>query len=268
MEFELLRLSLVKRREDLFSLKIDRDAWLRVIFHETIKFLHRRREYTFVPQVDDGPSYLHGMVGREISVIENASPEEAFQIVTRPSHAASAIIIDPTHHQDGQKVAIQFKPNVGSPQALLNSLINAINSNDRNPYTIYVEPISEEGDFWKFVKENRRQITSVTFEFVAPNMFDSEDEFDEDLRQFREKENVQKVTMKLESPDGLDLETPKVRVAANIATRGTGSIKARTKGGGKTFNSKNRGKRIKVSEKEDIDEKNLMRRMIDRIFGR
>ncbi|MGQ3356324.1 MAG: hypothetical protein ACT6XS_16990 [Phreatobacter sp.] len=268
MDFELLRLSLVKRREDLFSLKIDRDVWLRRVLGDTVEFVHRNRPYTFVPQPSDDGSYISGMIGRGIIVVENASPEEAFQLVTRPAYAASAILLDPTHHQDGQKVALQVKPNVGAPLAILNSLVKQINSNSTNPYTIYVETISEEKDFWNFVRENRGNVTSVTFEFFAPNMFDSEDEFDEELRQLREKENAQKVTMKLESPDGLDLETERVRVAANVATRGTGSIKARTRGKAKRFNSKDRGKRLKISENDNGEEKSMIRSLIKAIFSK
>ncbi len=83
--------------------------------------------------------------------------------------------------------------------------------------------------FWDFVKANEGQITSVEFEFVAPNMFGEADDYDSEMRDMQRHEKAQKVKLKIESKDGLNLNTPRVTRAVDYANKGAGSIHAKAK---------------------------------------
>jgi len=106
----------------------------------------------------------------------------------------------------------------------------------------------------------------VTFELIAPNMFGSEDDYDKELRKIRKEEKAQKVTVKFESPDGIDVETQRMRAAANVAIRGTGAIKARTRRGWKRFDSQTQGVQVPVDLEERGPLRQLITNAIERIF--
>jgi hypothetical protein len=131
------------------------------------------------------------------------------------------------------------------------SLVDAINAH-AEPYLIEANPIVPSETFWTFVKEHEGEITSVEFEFIAPNMFGGEEDFTKEMRDMQEKEKAQKAKLVIESKDGLNLNTDRVRNAANQITRGTGSIKARTKTK-KVYNSKSKAKSVTIPKDESAD---------------
>ena len=54
-------------------------------------------------------------------------------------------------------------------------------------------------------------------------------DYDDEMRKMNEQEKAQKARLSLESKDGLNLNTTKVRRAADYTIKGAGSIKARTR---------------------------------------
>ena len=152
-------------------------------------------------------------------------------------------------HDDGQKVAFEEDSRVGRPTAIMDSLAAYLNRND-GPYFFEPNPISDAETFWDFIRKNEGEVTSVTFEFIAPNMFGQADDYDKEMAAMRDEERVRRAKLQLENPDGLALETPRVKHAVNYAARGTGSIKAKTKRH-KKFNSKNRVKKSTIPQNKN-----------------
>lgn len=259
MQFDLMRLSLLSRADLYMKRKLDgniesREEFLRRIFSKKIVFLHRQESFQFVPLtngVENIENFIIGRIGREISIQENAPPEFEFQNITRPSWKASEIIIDPTHHADGQKVAFAVKYAFGKTLSILLSLCKAINNFDPpEPYIIEAETISDPKGFWDFVKENDGDVTSVHFEFIAPNMFGASDDYEKEMQELRDNEKISKLSLKIENPSGLVLDTDRVKSAVNYTTRGGGSIKAKSKGKNK-YNSRDITKRINVDDSQE-----------------
>lgn len=252
MKLDLLHLSMTLRTQsDIFERPGPvpmREEWLRRIFGESIIFVHRSVEFHFVPESSTESEFICGNIGRELLSAENEPPEAGLQRTRRKIWQASAVVIDPRKHEEGQRVAMEWRPQVGAARAVFNSLCDSINTRTApEPYFIAAELISDPEDFWSFIENNRSEVTSVTFEFIAPNMFSIKDDLEQGLLDMREHEHAQKVTLELQNPDGLEINPERATPAVKYATEGGGSIRARTKRG-KRFNSKNKGRSYVVRE--------------------
>lgn len=253
MLYDLLHLSVLRRSGGpLLDIMEEgtvpaREAWLRSIFSKPIAFSHRGGTFHYAPQVGIDDTIIVGRIGRPFTAVENAPPEENLSEITHSAWKAAITLLDPRHHEDGQKVAMQSLGTVGRPLALFESLAAQINSSDpAQPYVLEVSNIAEEETFWNFVKEHQGEIVDAEFELIAPNMFGQEDDFDKEMKAMKEEEKIKKVKFGLENEEGLNLDTKRVRETAKYAARGGGTIKAKTKTG-KRFNSNQKGKKVPVA---------------------
>lgn len=269
MQFELVRLSMLPRT-DLFARAADdgtpftREGWLRDIFSKEMDFQHRGELFHFSPDGSEpsGPLIV-GRIGRKVTSAENEPPTGHLAPTKRDIWKAATVLLDPTHHADGQKAAVQHDVTIGRPVALLESLAAHINAL-HEPFIVETNAIVPSDTFWNFVKLNEGEITSVEFEFVAPNMFGEADDYDDEMRSMQANEKIQKAKLKLESKDGLSLNTTRVQRAADYANKGAGSIQARTKKG-KKYSSKEKAQKITIPNKDVA--KSGISSLISRIFG-
>jgi hypothetical protein len=227
MQVDLLRLVLVERAQvDAFERpggrEMGREQFLRTVFSERIEFVHKGHEFHFVPAEDavhafagvPETAYIVGRIGRPHLVIENEPPEEGLSEIDREAWVASAIIIDPTHHADGQKAAFEHKRIVGRPLAIFRSLTEYLNERTpKEPYFIEINAIVDPETFWDFEEKNRGEIIAIEFDLVAPNMFGTRHDLDAELRALRDHERIEKAKLELENRDGLKLDTQRVREA-------------------------------------------------------
>lgn len=277
MEFDLLRLSLIPRREPGLFMEerhrtATREEWLREILGKEVIFTHRRETFHYVPDdtADEKASaplaLLIGRIGRMVIIDSHQSPAGRLKEMLRDDWRASLVFTDPRHHEDGQKVAMEHDRSVGAPHAVFQSLVGQLNLQS-GPYEIEVAPITDPSTFWDFVEKNEGQVTSVAFEFIAPNMFGIRDDWDKEMKELQKKENVQKMKLTIENKRGLNLKTKRIKSAVNYASRGTGTIKAKTKGG-KKFNSRNKTKKakIEVDKAEKGRPINWLKKMFSGIF--
>lgn len=271
--FDLFRFSLLLRRQrDAFSgPDPTREEYLRNVFQQSRKFNFYGTEFHYVPeQIQAREDIIMARIGRPVTVEENRPPEEGLAETIHDGWKAVVVVIDPSEHEDGQKVAVGDDPKVGSPVGLIRELVMSIN--EVMPHTawdIEVEPITNPQSFWQFADRNKGQITHLTFEFVAPNMFGGSDDLSEELREFRKKENAEKVSITLSSKEGLDTDTKRTQEAVDYVVKGVGKITARTKLG-RRFNSAKKVASTKLEDKEMPDEPTLIRlaRLATRILGR
>lgn len=274
LQFELLRLSLLGR-PNLFALRKDdsemiasREDWIRHSFSREIVFLHRKDEYHYVPDPAISRTakthLISGRIGRRLFVKANEPPEAALHETESEIWRAALIFIDPSTHDDGQKIAMQQDGAIGTPLALVSSLIARINNETEAPYEIQTNAITDPSTFWDFEKAHKGEITSVTFEFIAPNMFPDRNEWDAEMREMRELEKARKVRLQLENSDGLELETDRVKGAVEYASRGTGSVKARTRKK-QTFNSARKTRQ--VTSPDGLDLADVLHWLVDKAFG-
>ncbi|PBD15464.1 hypothetical protein CLD06_06045 [Wolbachia endosymbiont of Drosophila subpulchrella] len=247
-KFELFRLSLMARpQRDLIldDPKGDptKEEYLRKVFNKKYMVSHRGTEFYYVPLPSDKktPPFLGGRIGRSFENIEFTPPDQGFNESLHKGWKALAIVLDPSPHDDGQKIAVEVNREVGQASAILGSLIERINQEDDAIYMIDHRPIIDAETFWQFAKENKGNITNLKFEFTAPNMFGGRDSIQEELRAFRDNERAQKVSIALTSPDGINTDTERVHEGVDYAEKGGGDITARTKNN-RRYNSKNKVK--------------------------
>ena len=255
MQFDLLRLGLLERPINLFEAagierRPSREEWLRDLFNRSIVFVHRTEEFHYVPDPSMPPesAVIIGRIGRRTAVPDHEPPAKGLADTKRDAWAAVRIVIDPRHHTDGQKLAVQHDRKVGAPLALVSSLANELNVHPY-PYEIELSPIVNADTFWGFVDTHKGKITSVSFEFISPNMFGEKDDYDREMKELRDREKARKAKLELENRDGLELQTPRVQRAVDYISPGQGRIRAKTKDG-HTFKSEDKIKRVGIPNKE------------------
>ncbi|WP_271066063.1 hypothetical protein [Caulobacter sp. NIBR1757] len=225
---------------------LSRETWLRDVFGRSIEFDYKGRKYHFVPTLDEIPApFVAGRIGLLSRVLENEPPDHGLEDTVRDRWKAVAVLLDPRAHEDGQKVAVEFGTGVAKPFPIFSSLIRHING-QLGPYAIEVKPITAASSFWDFVQKNEGQVVSVTFEFLAPNMFGIVDDMDKEANDLKKYENAKSASLKIESNEGLNLHTKRVEQTVNYTTRGGGNIKARARHD--DFNSDRTATRVRVPE--------------------
>ena len=249
--FDLFRLSLQQRPPNLldrFEDPLSRNEWIKRLFSECIQFQHRRKKYVYMADKNQPLSdCILGRLGREISEMENNPPEQGFEPIRHEAWKASRIVVDPTEHSDGQKVAIEARRDVGTPSALAPRLLRALEGvQQTHQYLNAIHPISDDKTFWSWADQNNEQITRLTFELEVPNMFGSEEEFEKEMRKYRDNENAQKVKIEISNPDGIKIKTDRVKYTVDKAmAKGTGKVTAKTKEGN-YFSSQAKQKSVKI----------------------
>lgn len=278
MLFELFRLSLSERPITLLDVMEARDGvprdtreeWLRRAFSSEITFVHRQNQFHFVPDLDlqrDVPGLIVGRIGRKRTSQENEPPESGLRETERTAWHATLVIIDPSHHADGQKMAVERDTTVStSCLSLFKSLAKVLNqAPNANLYVMEVRAIAEAASFWDFVEEHKI-ITTLQFEMLAPNMFGIQDDWDADMKELKAKENADKARFLTESKDGLIVDTPRIRKGVEKTARGTATVRARAKDGSH-YSSDQSVKVVTVEKEDEISWNELMKRIARRIFN-
>jgi hypothetical protein len=192
----------------------------------------RSAQFYYVPASSPSPEYVVGRIGKKLSISEHTPPDIGLQEIIRESWQASLIILDPKHHEDGQKIAIEEDARVGNPTTILTHIANFLNQEGHSrSYFFEFEPIFQGSSFWEFASKHRGRVSRLTFSFVTPNMFGVKNEIDEALRSMRRDENVTRVEFTLRSPAGVNTDTARVRHSVEYAERGGGHVTARAKTG-------------------------------------
>lgn len=223
--------------------------------------------------VSDTEPYVVGRIGRAVSELENAPPEDEYREFIHDTWKAAVVVVDPTEHGDGQKLAIQFHSDVGRPLSLAPRLLQALEKNhDFVQYRSAVHPITNTEKFWDFVKRNEGKVTHLRFELEVPNMFGGDDEYSKEMKAFRDKENAQTVAIEITNPDGIDTDTDRVKYTAEKAMgKGTGKLKARAMGKNNRFTSQFQQESTRVPIDFGSERRPLITRaaeLADRILGR
>lgn len=222
----------------------------------------------YLPVPDEGGKFIVGRIGKQLTVSENAPPKSKFEAVKRDTWIASLLVIDPSAHPDGQKLALEEKTGFAKSLPLVQSLCAYINDTAAAPYIIEANAITDVETFWDFERAHRGSIVSVSFYLTAPNMFGIRERIDTDMAELRDTEKVVSTVVTLKHPNGLQLETDRVRQTVAYAGEGGGSIKARARK--KTFNSEKKIKTVTVIDENDVATETvsaMIGRAVTRLFG-
>lgn len=222
-------------RKDEKGNEFTREAWLREAFSKEFTFQHRSQDVFFVPispPMNREPGLIFGWIARQRPVVERTPPSEGLEATLHQSWQAALLVLDPTHHEDGQKVLLEGRLEVGRPAALIASLASYLsNRSGDEPYSVEGFPIIQERSFARFAEKYPDTIQEITYDVVVPNMFGSPDDFSEELRQLRDQANVAHVHTTLKSDGAINTTASQLDEIATHVEKGGGKISARTKDG-------------------------------------
>ncbi len=267
--FTIFHLNLSAIRQlDIETVLLDRDDWIRNTLSEGFEFPHwGGGSLYWVPQGNIDECIL-GLIERERSHEHHKSPAEGGEEVQTKEWQGAYVLIDPTYHDEGQRIAIE-NDIVGQPQALLKSLVAEINERKSRPFNIDVEPLFDGKDFWAYAQKHGNILKTITFDFVVPNMWGTESDLEKDLEETKEETGAQRVKVSFKSNDGVTTDNQKVRDGVDYAEKGAGDITARSMDGD-TYQSSDRPKSTSVplvsGKKDQMIE--FFAKLKDRVLGR
>jgi hypothetical protein len=267
--FTLFHFSLVPIEQlDLETLtELSREAWVRLALSRPFSFHHRSEsELHWVPrEVSD--DLIIGLLEKQRPHVAHRPPDKGGEEMVVEEWQGAWILIDPTHHDEGQRVAVENDV-VGDPQAMLRSLVAAINHRSDKPYHIESEPLFDGSRFWTFSEQHNHLMRSVEFDFVVPNMWGTESDLEEDLKDTGEQTGAQRVRVGFDSEDGVRTQNTKVKEGVNYAEKGAGTIRARAMDGGRFYSNRQPLKtRLKIEKDASLAE-GFLRHVKDLVLGR
>lgn len=271
--FQLFRVSLaLKSQMDVEQLPLTREQHLRDAFGQSWSFLHRKVPFDFV-QIDTDPAapdVVFGRIGRPIRREENKSREEGFAEVDHNAFKAALFVLDPTGWEDGQKIALQIDPEVGTPFSVLTSLVEHINAQTHSsPFLMEVQPLFDGHDFWRFVGAHKHEITRLAFHFTAPNgPWSLTTSLKADQEAYKKITGATQIDTTFKNPEGLDVDNDFIREAVEYTETGSGTVKAKTKSGA-SFSSTSTPITVRLPD-EALDEPLLAKaiRRLNVLLGR
>lgn len=273
MRLSLIRLVLIPQ-QNIFASFIgynDREDWLRSALSQPFTFLHRRKTYHFVPSqqdrlADGGAPIIMGRIGRSRIVKENEPPEAGLEELKRESWSAANFYLDPRHHEDGQKVAME-QTDLGDPLGIVRSMANSINRRYDAPYDIKANPISNMTNFVSFIDSHPQDIYFIQFDLNVPNMFGDRSNVDAEMRHAKERYKAKRARVILASEEGMQLKDDRIRELGSYALEGGGEVKAKALNGS-SFSSSKTIETANIELPDEADERTILSLIMDRIFRR
>lgn len=252
-KFIVFHLSLIEVREPTFDTpKVTRENWLRECLFNQIEFSHRgNSSLVWVPQPDIDDC-IFGIVQRKKPHLHHLPPRQGGQETVSVEWQGAYVLLDPTHHENGQRIAVEIDE-VGTPSALLGSLLTHLNSKNDRPYTIEAEPIFDGNNFWRFAERHSNVVRYIKFEFVVPNMWGAESALEKDLKDTGKETGAEKVKVQMEAQDGVSVKNKRIIDGVNYAEKGAGAITAKSIDG-KRFSSKNKLRTTLIPKDGDSSE--------------
>lgn len=253
--FEHFHISLIERLQgDLLEPKRTREEWLRHILRSKFSFEHRSNDFWWVPHPAES-DLITATIERQKARSQHRGPEEDAAEFVGQEWQGSLVVIDPRHRPDGQKLAIERDDAVGSPNAVLTSLVASINNRPEHQYQIVMKALFDSEGFWAFAERHGGLVKYVSFDFVVPNMFfGASTSVDTGLRRLGQDTNAQEVKVRLDSENGVQADSKSVRDAMAYAEEGNANVTAQALNGDR-YSSTRRRKTSKVSRFRRAGEK-------------
>jgi hypothetical protein len=230
--FEQFHFSLIERDEPSFlDPTMDRETWLRQKFGAGFSFMHHRKEFFWVPQ-PLSKEFVVGVVERQRKQSERTPPEEGAEEIEGQFWTGSMVVIDPMNRPDGQRVAFEYRQDVGQPGAILASLISAINADSAHQYALHFKPLFRGDSFWRFAEKHGGRLKYVSFRFTVPNMiFGAGGGVKKGLKRIGSDTDAQEVELKVESDDGVRADSETVKEGLAYGEEGNARVTAKALSG-------------------------------------
>jgi hypothetical protein len=270
-EFSLFHMSLIEVSQPSFETLsgISREDWIRRVLEEGFEFPYfGGATLHWVPQKSTS-DFILGIVERPRDRLQHLPPEMGGGEVFKEEWQGAFVIIDPRHHEDGQKMAVE-NDIVGAPTAIVKYLSNYFNTLEERPYEFEARAIFDSSDFDLFLKTNGNLLRHVKFRFVVPNMWNSAGRIDEELRGTGKETGAEEVDVTFKSRRGLKGNSERVREGVEYTAKGAGMVRATAVNGAKYSSSKSPSKsRVEAPDPDSRESVfSWVERTANRILGR
>lgn len=238
MNFQYFRFFLSPMQGNLLSqLEDSRINSIQEVFKTDFNGSYRGMPYTirFCNQYDD---ILHLRIAKHTSIKRNKPPEENFETELVEHWPYINMIVSPLkeiNDEYGQIIAVEHKTSIlDNPTNLLRNWADSKNEKlQEYGYALSINPITQKESFWSIVKKYNNQIEEVIFEYAMPNLFNTNDTLEQDLKNANKNYNASKATISFSNKAGclnLSDENELLKQSAKYVDNGGGSFKLKRKG--------------------------------------
>lgn len=238
MQFQYYRFFLSPIDGNLFTqIPNSKDDALRYIFENDYEGLYKGITYSICKEkvIDDMLLYR---IAKHTSVQINKSPEEHFESehVDHWPNVSMVIGTNPEiNNAYGQIIAVEVKKSViKDPITILRHWADKLNEQlVAYGYVLSVNPITIEKNFWTIVNKYKNEIEEVVFEYSMPNLFNTGDELEDELKAANQSTNASKAVLMLSNKAGtlnLSEENTLLKQTAEYIENGGGEFKLKRKG--------------------------------------
>ncbi len=248
-------------------------AWT---FSGPLYFDYRGEKYALVLEKFVDGEYILATLGKKSHGLMHMPPEEKFSAQEFDDWPTVPIFISLSGSPDtGQAFAVGTSNKVTiKPLLLLDAMVKKLSEEiKKSSYELNINPITKTEDFWDLVDEYKDNIEEVEFNFVAPNLFNAEQELDNELKTASQTFQATQMSVKLQNKvNGINLSEsqPFTKRAAEYVSQGGGQYRMRIKGLSKTIRN---GEHIKTTSIEEIElegaisDETKLKKLCDKIFS-
>ncbi len=238
MQFQYYRFFLSPIDGNLFTqIPNSKENALKYIFNNDYEGFYRGITYSICKEktIDDMLLYR---IAKHTSIQINKSPEEHFECehVDHWPNVSMVIGINPEINDTyGQIIAVEVKKNViNNPITILRRWADKVNENLAvYGYVLSINPITTEKNFWAIVDKYKNEIEEVVFEYSMPNLFNTGDTLEEELKAANQSTNASKAALTLSNKVGtlnLSEDNTLLKQTAEYIENGGGEFKLKRKG--------------------------------------
>lgn len=154
-----------------------------------------------------------------------------------------------------QKIAISDNSEAFSKPEVVKNILKKVFKNDLEKYglNIEIEQLFDKVNFWEYVKEHRKNITSINFQFIKPNLAEISKSLPDVFRKFADDTNSHESHITIKAPEkgtlkNINKKNSDIEGLVNYTSEGAGSIKLKVKNIRKQLNTKENPVILQVRE--------------------
>lgn len=154
-----------------------------------------------------------------------------------------------------QKIAISDNIDAFGRPEVVKNILKKVFRRDLEIYglNIEIEQLFDQVNFWEYVKEHRKEITYINFQFIKPNLANISASLPDVFKKFADNTNSHESHITLKAPEKGTLENIKksngnIEGLVDYTSQGAGSIKLKVKNIRKQLNTKENPVILQVKE--------------------
>lgn len=234
MKVFLYRISLTEKPLGPLLSKVDevelpsREDELRRVFSSRFEYSPRQGIYMthFPIQEEDG--FFSGVIARWHHDVRPGDETDPF--LEREANYWTRAAYFLNINDDEQVIGVELNRDVASShRSIVLGLMEGINQQiSKQVYKFDAFSLNHEEDFWTAVKSHPAPITSLRFDFVAPNGPNTTEETRKAMKALHKSTNSQQISQEFRNDEGIDLSSEEIASRQDYATTGGGDTVAKS----------------------------------------